>query len=47
MEITMKYQSGEEIRKGDKVLYAGQPGEIQYIVDELTGDAEKDWLMEE
>ena len=43
----MKYQSGEDIREGDKVLVAGEPGEIQFIVDKLTGDAERDWHLEE
>lgn len=43
----MRYQSGEEIRIGDKILYAGEPGQIKFIVDEVTGDPEKDWLIEE
>lgn len=44
----MRYhQSNEEIRRGDKVLYHGEPGEIQFVVEQLTGDAEKDWLMSE
>ena len=43
----MKYQSGEEIRKGDKVLFHSEPGEIQFVVEKLTGDSEKDWLMNE
>ncbi len=36
----MKYQSGEEIRQGDRVLYAGQPGEIQSCAPE---DASADY----
>lgn len=43
----MKYQSGENIHTGDKILYAGQPGEVKFIVEKLTGDPEKDWLMNE
>lgn len=43
----MKYQSGEEIQKGDKVLFHGEPGEIEFIVDTLTGDPAMDWYMKE
>ena len=43
----MKYQSGEEIREGDKILYASQPGEVRFVVEKLTGDAERDWFMNE
>jgi hypothetical protein len=43
----MKYQSGEEIRQGDNILYVGQPGKIQFVVEKLTGDSEKDWLVNE
>ncbi len=43
-ETRLKYQSGEEIRKGDRVLFHGEPGEIELVVDD-TGDEEKDWHM--
>ena len=43
----MKYQSGEEIRKGDKVLFHGEPGEIEFVVDKLVGDPAMDWYMKE
>jgi len=39
----MRYQSGEEIRKGDKVLFHGEPGEIEFVVDKLVGDPVVDW----
>lgn len=41
------YQSGEEIRKGDRVSYCGEPGEIEVVADQLTGDAEVDWFVKE
>jgi len=41
------YQSEEQIRQGDKVLYHGEAGEIEFVVEKLTGDAEKDWFMNE
>lgn len=43
----MKYQSGEQIRKGDKVLFHGEAGEIELVVDKLVGDPAIDWYMNE
>lgn len=43
----MKYTSGEEIRKGDKVLFHGEPGEIEFVVDKIVGDPAMDWHMRE
>ena len=43
----MRYQSGEEIRKGDKVLFHGEPGEIEFVVDQLSGDPAIDWHLKE
>jgi hypothetical protein len=44
--MILKYQSGEEIRKGDRVLLHGEPGEIELVSSE-TGDQETDWYVEE
>ncbi len=41
------YQSGEEIRPGDRILYHGHPGEVQFVVREGTGDPHMDWFAEE
>lgn len=41
----MKYQSGEEIREGDRVLFHGEPGEIEYVAEALTGDPAIDWNL--
>ena len=43
----MKYRSGEEIRKGDKVLFYGEPGEIEFVAESLVGDPELDWYVRE
>ena len=43
----MNYQSGEKIRKGDWVLYHGEPGEIELVVDRFVGDPAMDWYMKE
>ena len=41
------YQSGEEIKKGDRVLFHGEPGEIEFVADALIGDPAMDWYVEE
>jgi hypothetical protein len=43
--MPLKYQSGEEIRRGDRVLFHGQPGEVDFVVDGLSGDADMDWYF--
>ena len=30
------YQSGEEIRPGDRVLLHGEPGEVEFVADPLS-----------
>jgi hypothetical protein len=45
--MPLKYLSGEEVRKGDRVLFHGEPGEIEYVVDGFVGDPEIDWHMRE
>jgi hypothetical protein len=41
------YQSGEEIRKGDRVLFHGEPGEIEFVADPLISDPETEWYVEQ
>jgi hypothetical protein len=31
--LPFTYQSGEEIKKGDRVLFHGEQGEIEFVVD--------------
>jgi hypothetical protein len=45
--MTLKYPSGEEIRKGDRVLFHGEPAEVEFVVNEHTQDAALDWYMQE
>jgi hypothetical protein len=42
--MALKYLSGEEIKKGDHVLFHGEPGQIELVASEL-GDPETDWFM--
>ena len=43
--MSLKYQSGEEIKKGDHVLFHREPGRIELVAYEL-GDAETDWFIQ-
>jgi hypothetical protein len=44
--MVLKYQSGVEIRRGDRVLLHGEPGEIE-LVASGPGDPESDWYVQE
>jgi hypothetical protein len=39
--------SGEEIRKGDRVLFHGEPGEIELVADPAVANPETDWYVQE
>ena len=41
------YQSGEETKKGDRVTYYGEPGEIEFVAENVVGDDEIDWYVRE
>jgi len=39
------YPSGEEIKKGDRVLLHGEPGEVEFVAD--PADNPDDWYVVE
>jgi hypothetical protein len=41
------YQSGEEIKKGDRVIFHGEPGEIEFVADPASPDSETGWYIKE
>ncbi len=45
--MPFNYTSGEEIRKGDRVIYAGQPSEIEFVADPRIKDSETEWYVRE
>lgn len=47
LAMPLKYQSGDEIKKGDRVMFHGEPGEIEFVVDGLVGDPAMDWYFNE
>ena len=44
--MPLYYQSGEEIRKGDKILLCKLPGEIEFVADPLVADPATSWYIE-
>lgn len=44
--MSLKYQSGEEIKKGDRVLFHREPARIELVASE-PGDPETDWFIQE
>ena len=45
--MVLKYRSGEEIKKADRVLFHGNPAEIELVASNITGDPATDWYIEE
>jgi hypothetical protein len=37
----LRYLSGEEVKAGDRVLYAGEPGEIEFVAE--AGHPQSGW----
>ena len=44
--FTLKYRSGEEIKKGDRVVFHGNPAEIE-LVSIDPNDPEQEWYVTE
>jgi len=47
MQVSMilKYQTGEETQKGDRILFHCEPGRIELVATE-PGDPETDWYIQ-
>lgn len=45
--MALTYMTGQEIKKGDRVLFHGEPGEIELVADPLVPDPETDWYVQE
>jgi hypothetical protein len=39
----LTYGAGEDIRKGDRITYHGEPGEVEFVVTGLADDPRMDW----
>lgn len=39
----LRYQSGDDIREGDRVTYGGNPGVVELVVTGPSGDETRDW----
>ena len=45
--MALRYETGEEIRKGDRVLFHGNPGQIELVADPDIPDPETNWYLRE
>ena len=46
MITLLKYRSGEEIKKGDRILFHGNPAEIEFVAFD-PNDSEHAWHVQE
>jgi hypothetical protein len=44
--MALKYQSGQDIKKGDRILYHGNPAEIELVATD-PNDSEATWYIQE
>ena len=44
--MALTHRTGEEIKKGDRVLFHGNPVEIELVASE-PGDGETEWYLQE
>ena len=45
--MPLRYSSGEEIMKGDRILFAGDPATVELIADPEIPDPDTRWYVEE
>lgn len=45
--MRLKYQSGQEIMPGDRVLFHGEPAEIELVAEPSSTDPEHEWYVKE
>ena len=44
--LILKYRSGEEIKKGDHILFHGNPAEVEFVAGD-PDDSEQLWFLQE
>jgi hypothetical protein len=44
--VVLRYRSGEEIKKGDRVLYHRNPAEVEFVACD-PDDPEVDWYVKQ
>ncbi|MGA8670959.1 MAG: hypothetical protein WB679_13840 [Terracidiphilus sp.] len=45
--MALKYKSGQDIMRGDRVLYAGDPSVVEFVADPLVPNPSTRWYVEE
>jgi hypothetical protein len=41
------YADGRDVQPGDRIRFHGEPGYVEFVVTERTGDESLDWFVEE
>jgi hypothetical protein len=44
--MTFMYQSGEQIRSGDRIEYAGALGMVEFVITGASDDPSMNWYIE-
>ena len=47
MVMSLRYDSGDEVRPGDRIRYHGEPAVVNFVAVEKTGDQSIDWYVDE
>jgi hypothetical protein len=47
MTAAFRYLSGEQAMSGDRITYHGEPGYVEFVATQPTGEAEADWYFHE
>jgi len=45
--MPLKYHSGDEIKKGDQILYGSSRGVVEFVADPAVDDPNTKWYVEE
>lgn len=41
------YETGEEIKSGDRITFHGEQGRVEFVVAESVGDQALDWYLDQ
>ncbi len=44
--MAFKYKSGWEVRQGDRVLYAGTPARVAFVVTDINAHPALNWFLQ-
>lgn len=45
--MAFAYRTGEKVHGGDFIAYHGNPGQVEFVVEQRTGNASINWFLDE